>query len=188
MSAPITKKHIDAILKMSHSHIRNYVLPGLKSSLLGDSGKNGLVRILQGSCYQFEAVTPHSHRFDFVCQVLSGQVKNYVWKKALPMDYAEASDYQSTTLHYLGEIGNYATEPGPIEKWTWHSTDYAAGDWYSMKADEVHSIRFSRDAVVLFFEGPQISDKSIALEPVVDGGVIPTLLVKPWMFLKDFAL
>jgi hypothetical protein len=53
-----------------------------------------------------------------------------------------------------------------------------------MTADEIHSIFFGRDTSVLFFEGPNVSDTSIILEPVVDGETIPTFKVEPWAFKR----
>jgi hypothetical protein len=51
-----------------------------------------------------------------------------------------------------------------------------------MKDNGIHSISFSRDAVVLFIESASTKNKSSILEPVVNGKVIPTFEVKEWMF------
>jgi hypothetical protein len=53
-----------------------------------------------------------------------------------------------------------------------------------MTADQVHSIFFSRGAIVLFFEGSKESDTSIILEPFVNNEIVPTFKVEPWMFKK----
>lgn len=53
-----------------------------------------------------------------------------------------------------------------------------------MKAEEIHSITFSRGASVLFFEGPRKTDTSTVLEPVVDGETIPLFRTEPWMYGK----
>lgn len=62
------------------------------------------------------------------------------------------------------------------------STPYVHGDFYSMKASEIHSITFSRDALVLFFEGPEKATETLILEPFVDGQTVPTFQVQPWMY------
>jgi len=55
-----------------------------------------------------------------------------------------------------------------------------------MQAHEIHSIRFSRDAVVLFLEGPEIHEYSWLLQPVTgfpdNVNTCPTFRVEPWMF------
>jgi len=51
-----------------------------------------------------------------------------------------------------------------------------------MKHDEIHSITFSKGAKVLFFEGPQVSDKSVIIEPIINGQTVSTYDVAPWMF------
>jgi len=55
---------------------------------------------------------------------------------------------------------------------------------YSMRHDEIHSIVFGRGSQVLFFEGPEKTDKSTILEPVVKGLVIPTYENRDYMFNK----
>lgn len=37
--------HIDSIIAMSHSHVHNYVIPGLTSSLIGTPNHKGSVRL-----------------------------------------------------------------------------------------------------------------------------------------------
>jgi len=51
-----------------------------------------------------------------------------------------------------------------------------------MKADQMHSIDFSKGAKVLFFEGPRLSDTSEIIEPVVRGEVIRTYIKQDYMF------
>jgi hypothetical protein len=53
-----------------------------------------------------------------------------------------------------------------------------------MRYNEIHSIKFSKDAIVLFFEGPTVTDSSFVLEPVVEGEYIPTMTTEPWMFRR----
>lgn len=173
---------LKALQRMAHSPVRNYVIPGLTSSLIGAPSPQGTVRLFQNSRDHQEAVAPHSHRFDFQCWVLRGEVTNRLWRRMWNHPFAD--QYQATTLRYCGEIGKYASEPGEVEHWRYQDKTFTEGQCYSMSADEVHSIRFSRDAIVLFFEGPTVADRSIVLQPVVDGEVIPTAAVQPWMFQR----
>jgi hypothetical protein len=174
-------KKIDIIKQMKHSPLLNYAgVPGLTSWLIG-SGENGMVRLLECSRDHFEPVTPHSHRFDFVCEVLAGCVTNVLWKES---DDTSIDQYMVTELTYSGKPGEYTRGDHypafyrPIE------TRYAAGETYSMLHDQIHSIFFKRGTSVLFWEGPTISETSLVLEPFIEGDVVPTFEVKDWMF-KD---
>lgn len=174
---------IDALLRMAHSPVCNYVLPGLTSSLIGAPSDKGSVRLLLNEREHQESVTPHSHRFDFMCWVLRGSVRNRLWTESYDSD-READEYRTTTLRYGGEIGKYETEPGEVHRWRFSDAVFTEGQCYSMRSHEVHSIFFARRTVVLFFEGPATSDRSIAIEPVVKGETIRTLEVRPWMFSR----
>ncbi len=174
---------VDALLRMAHSPVSNYVLPGLTSSLIGSPSVHGTMRLFQNTRDHQETLTPHSHRFDFMCWVLRGSVRNRLWTKSYVSD-RDADEYRTTTLHYEGEIGKYAAKPADVHRWRYEDKQFSEGQCYAMRAHEVHSIFFSRRAIVLFFEGPSAADSSIVIEPVVDGETIPTLEVKPWMFQR----
>lgn len=178
---------LDALLKMAHSPVSNYVLPGLTSSLIGLPSPAGTMRLFQNSRDHQETLTPHSHRFDFMCWVLRGSVRNRLWTKSYASD-RDADEYRTTTLRYQGEIGKYASELGDVHRWRHEDKQFTEGQCYSMRAHEVHSIFFSRRAIVLFFEGPSVSESSIVIEPVVNGETIPTLEVRPWMFRRSAAM
>lgn len=173
--------NVTELLRMAHSPVRNYVLPGLTSSLIGAPSEHGVVRLFQNSRDHQETITPHSHRFDFQCWVLRGSVRNRLWRKSYAHD-PQADSYRTTVLRYAGEIGKYTTELCGVDRWVYSDRTFEEGQCYAMRAHEVHSIFFSRGATVLFFEGASIADCSIVIEPVVDGETIPTLEVKPWMF------
>lgn len=169
---------------MKHSPVRNYGgIPGLTSWLIGEPSPRGLVRLLECSRTHFEPIVPHSHRFDFACRVLRGKVRNIVWE---PSDTGD--EYETTEISYGGAPGSYG-EHRPVARSTWaFRTDvYHEDHAYSMDAHEVHSIFFERGTTVLFFEGPQIADTSIFLQPIVDNVVIPTFKVEPWMFQRGEA-
>lgn len=122
-------------------------------------------------------ITPHSHRFNFQCLVLRGSVVNTLF-----VGSDDGDEYQITETRYLGSPGKYATLKTDRSKYAASSTTYVYGDWYGMTHEEIHSISFSRDAVVLFIEGQQITDKSFYIEPHVGGETIPTMKTEPWMF------
>lgn len=174
---------LGAILRMAHSPLLNYVLPGLTSSLIGAPSPAGTVRLFQNSRDQQENITPHSHRFDFLCWVLRGMVTNRLWRVT---DDRERGDlFTASVLSYDGSPGKYTRDlADPPLRWAHFSRVYREGQCYSMRSHEIHSINFSRDAIVLFFEGPTVSETTQILEPYVDGEVIPTLEVKSWMFKR----
>jgi hypothetical protein len=166
--------------RMKHSPVHNYGgIPGITSWLIGAPGPNGLVRLLECSRDHFEPVVPHSHRFDFECRVLSGTVRNIIWTTDM-----EGDEYRTTSLRYAGAPGQYDKMDLGITRWAFQTKTYCEGDTYSMHWDEVHSIFFSRGTSVLFFEAAPETDRSIILQPVVDGETIPTFKVEDWMFKK----
>ncbi len=169
---------------MAHSKIHNYVLPGLTSSLIGGPTEDslGTVRLFEASREQHMEVTPHSHRFDFHCLVLQGTVTNILWTDS--DQWQDVDMYTTSELHYKGECGLYHSKITGNDFYRPIRTLYHAGDWYCMTHDQIHSVEFSRDAVVLFIEGPTISNMSVILEPCVNGDRIPTLKVESWMFQK----
>lgn len=172
---------MDVIRAMRKSKMRNYIVPGLSSSLL----TNGVVRLFEASREQHHDITPHSHRFDFACLVLRGHVVNRLWRQE-PSNTCDL--YIASQLIYHGEPGLYEMSVGDSAK-RYRYSDYThkKGEWYSMLHTEIHSITFSSDAIVLFFEGPMRTDKTTILEPA-DAGTharIPTFAVQPWMFQPE---
>lgn len=169
--------HIDLLQLMRTNTVRNYVIPGLDSSLL----ENGKVRLFESSREHAEPITPHSHRFDFFCIVIQGQVTNVTWE---PCEAHEGDEFQCSQLTYQGEIGQHDVSEVSRGYWRPASVRYKQGEIYSMRHNEVHSIYFKRDTKVVFFEGPQLTDHSLIIEPVVNGELIPTFQTQPWMFQK----
>jgi hypothetical protein len=174
---------IRQLLTMAHSPVHNYAIPGLSSWLIGQPGPAGTVRLFQCEREHQEAITPHSHRFDFQCWVLEGSVRNRIWKK-----HHDGDAFIESTLAYGGDVGKYAMQTADEPtRWGHEDRVYEAGQCYSMKADEVHSIYFSRGARVLFFEGPTKAHSSVILEPWVNNERVPTMEVRPWMFQRPAA-
>ncbi len=169
-------KHIDHILSMRQSMVRNYGLPAVDSSLIS----NGIVRLFESHREQQEAITPHSHKFNFSCLVLQGRVTNRIWTQCKKGD-----DFAVSKMHYLGDIGKYDQQYICDEKYSFTDSYYNEGDWYSMDHHEIHSIYFSAGCKVLFFEGEKITNDTIILEPSYRGKPIKTFEVKPWMFERE---
>ena len=173
------------LLQMAHSKIGNYVIPGLSSSLIGNPSEAGTVRLFECSRDHQEGVTPHSHRFDLMCWVLQGEVINRTWKKALFGEKPFSDLYERSTLSFQGSIGQYEIERSTQYHYVSEDITYLAGECYSMDCTDIHSIFFARNTKVLFFEGPTKTNKSVILEPVVEGVKVPTFKVEGWMFNRD---
>lgn len=179
---------MNVIESMETSRIRNYIIPGLDSYLLG----NGKVRLFKSNRQFSGAVTPHSHRFDFACLVMRGCVRNRIYKQVSPFD-AETQEYDEFTVRTLAletneSFGEYDKAAPDIYAvpFTSRTTEYVSGCWYTMKANEYHAIEFDRETDVLFFEGPQVSEYSKVLLPFIQGETIETMECdKPWMYLED---
>lgn len=173
-----------AIERMKSDRIQNYALPGLSSSLLGQ----GKVRVFEACRDIGEKITPHNHRYSLTGMVLKGSVVNTTW-----MTWDEqrpgADPYRVTRLYPEGGVeeaqpGQYLAQSDGAAQTVPSSRSYTEGTVYHLNSSEFHSITFSRDAVVLVFEGPVEQRCSEILQPIVDGEVVPTFRVEPWMFKK----
>lgn len=182
MTTSLTIKTLQA---QAHSPVRNYVIPGLTSWLLGEKRADGSVtRMFEMTREQQECIAPHSHRFDFTATVLRGSVVNRIWHSGIRNDNRGCDEYSATLATYCGEIGSYKKEKLPNRWLAFDDCVFEAENTYKMRAEEIHSIFFSRDTLVLLEEGPPKSDSSIYLEPVCYGEVVPTFKVEPWMFKR----
>lgn len=172
---------LDKIISaMANSQVHQYATPGLTSSLVGGNGC-GTLRLFESDRDTREWITPHSHRFDFACLVLAGEVENILFVRGYGPRLNRFAEGKLRPVS--GGLGHY--EVVRIGDWAGYgevSTTYKAGDIYSMQAKEIHTIRFSRGARVLFFEGPNISTESVFLEPYSNGKVVETFRTQPWMF------
>jgi hypothetical protein len=147
------------VLTMKTSPVKDYVIPGLESSLVG-AGVKGTVRLFSQERFHEEPITPHSHRFDFSCLVLRGQVENVEWTVAAETALFDADYYARTKLEHHGSFGKYNVYPEhnvPFKKYHRNKTTYSTGECYHMKAEDIHSIFFNRDALGPVLRGSQSS-------------------------------
>lgn len=179
----MTEEIINAIENMKNSSIRNYIVPGLTSSLIGGKGF-GKIRLFEMSRLQHMPIHPHSHCYDFTCIVLQGCVTNKIWGKCEKGREYEGDIYRP--VREEGGLGDYKRiSTGEDDFYSYDEVDYHVGEVYSMTHDQIHSIDFSSDAIVLFFEGPEVKKYHTSLIPVVDGQVIEPACDAAWQFLKD---
>lgn len=172
------KTDIEIVEKMLHGRVDNYVVPGLSSFLVG-GGEFGKVRLFHAKRQSREWITPHSHRFDLVCVVLDGTVTNRIFQPGFFGD-----EYSAGFLRSHG-MGKYeVNRTGQVAKYMEEERHHEAGSIYSMEASQIHNIEFSEGARVLFLEGPTKTMETVFLEPFIDGKVVPTFEVKPWMFQR----
>jgi hypothetical protein len=172
------RKHIG---DMSYNAIANYIVPGLYSGLIGqDPETPQKIRVFSNTRTQDMPITPHSHRFDLACMVMYGSVENTIFNRFHNSSYGDS--FMASELKYGGEPGKYERKENAIMYFTRFSRTYVAGQWYFMTHEDIHSIKFSKDAMVLVFEGDPKTDTTTILEPYVDGKVIPTFKVEDWMF------
>lgn len=173
---------IAGIEPMLNNKLGNYIVPGLDSAMVGDQDLLGKVRLFDTSERATrDEITPHSHRFDFVCLVLRGCVKNAVyWPDATGEQWCVSSITQVCGKEGLNSY-THVREEEPT-RFRREDTLYSVGNVYGMRHDQIHSIEFWKGTKVLFFEGPQITDTSHMIEPWVRGKVVPTFRTEPWMF------
>ena len=168
-----------------HSTIRNYIIPGLTSHLIGDwsDPTKERLRMFEMEIPQLTMIVPHSHRYDFHCRVVAGIVTNILWKEVTDPK-SDGIDMALSHLTYGGIPGQYEKRSIGLTRYTVVSSTYPAGATYCMKSDEIHSIVFCEGAKVLFWEGPQISNTTSILEPYVpEYGAVPLFKTEPWMFV-----
>jgi hypothetical protein len=172
---------VTALLQLKHSTLRNYIIPGLDSSLLATAGEHGCIRLFECSRDHQENITPHSHRFGFTCLVLAGVVRNFIWERD-----SQGDDFIASTLTYGGQPGAYdITRDEEPSRWSRYDNYYKEGDVYQMSCEQVHSIYFTRGTRVLFIEGPSVCNQTRIIEPFVNGERIPSFRVEDWMFRRE---
>lgn len=178
-------EHISkAVAGMISGRVSNYATAGLSSWQVGGP-ERGMVRLFTASRDTRDWITPHSHRFDFTCLVLRGTVTNVLYTVCETHSFRANAFAVGTVGAISGGMGRYHFKAGTDPVYFEDTThEYEAGDTYSMLSHEVHSIRFSKGAEVLFFEGPTYVPTSVVLEPWVDGARVPTFRTEPWMFVR----
>ena len=167
-----------------HSPINNYIVPGLISWLVGEPNeKGGLTRIFEMTREQMTLITPHSHRFGFECRVVQGSVEQTIWTPQ-PISADQFDLFSAEEVRYLGEPGKYESVVQQQFRFSPNTVVYKQGERYSMTHNDIHSIRFGKNTIVLLKELGDQSDETITLKPIVDGEVIDTMKVEPWMFRR----
>jgi hypothetical protein len=170
--------------EMQGSKLGNYIVPGLESWLLNN--KEAKTRIFVNTREQVQYIAPHTHRYAFAAYVLRGYVQNTIWQYA-PEERPGYDLFTITQLGYSGNPGRYPNREEFSHGWFAPVVSrYGPGEWYLMEHDDYHSIRFSRDAVVIMFEGPERRDSSYVLEPCVNDETVATAVTASWMF-KELA-
>lgn len=183
----IWKQGVDLLKKhMASNPISNYVIPGLTSSLIGDGEGHGKVRLFSQSRMHEEPICPHSHRFSFMSIVLQGTVKQHMWYAANATNpEADLYSFDKLVKDMSEPFGKYNRHKDVRQRYMQRVTkEYKQGDAYYMSYLDIHSIEFSKNAEVLFLEGPEVYNESIIMQPIIDGEIIPTFKVEPWMFQR----
>lgn len=169
---------VNILKAMASGTIYNYIAPGLCSHLLGREGSK--VRMFQMTRPQDFHISPHSHRFNFFSIVMRGWARNHLY---VPTDSEEEGHPYSIQRYTPSGFGlPYKIETLEQAYFRKETTHYPAGSSYGMQFTEYHSIEFSEDAIVLFFEGPMINEFSNFLEPMAHGKIIPLFSIPDWMY------
>lgn len=176
------KRHL---LDMGYDSLHNYIVPGLVSTLIAeDPHASSKVRLFRNTRTQDQHITPHGHRFDLACMVLQGTVENTIYA-TIPYSHGGTSytdEFAVSRIRYLGTPGRYDRDDAGFNHYARTTSLYQPGQWYFMDYTAIHSIKFSKDALVLVFEGDSKTDETFILEPVVNGKAIRTFNVEDWMF------
>lgn len=176
---------IHHLLDMGYGSMANYIVPGLTSTIIGQDplpSASAKIRIFRNTRTQDMPITPHSHRFDLACMVLQGSVDNTTYQQYAAGMEKYADEFMVSKLVYGGEAGKYEREEIETRHYGRITKTYQSGQWYFMTHTDIHSIKFSKDAVVLVFEADSVTDESLILEPHVDGRTMRTFRVEDWMF------
>jgi hypothetical protein len=161
--------------------INNYIIPGLRSTLLVDrTTSGGRVRRFDMLREQEYFIVPHDHRYNFDCFVLDGGVTHYTY------DLEKAQKENATHVIVPYDHADHAID---TEQPTWVKAymcteSFRAGDRYSLSHADFHSVRFSSGASVLFIEGAQQKPGSSCLLPYSDGRICNTFLWDDWMMTE----
>lgn len=165
----------------AHSVIHNYVIAGLDSYLIGDIENR--TRLFHMTRNQVDYITPHSHKFDLECEVLHGEVINTIFTQR--DEGYEGDAFLKSSIMYLGEAGSYRKSPhGEVKIFTMESTTYQAGDVYHLKHDQIHSIQFTKGAMVKITEGVKQDDFTEILEPFSNRRIVKNFKVHDGLFVK----
>lgn len=158
--------------------LRNYIVPGLYSTLLATTLDGGKLRLFDATREQEHYVVPHNHRYDFTAFVLRGTVEQLTYD-VHHVDRAE--DAKWAAVQYLQREGRLDRNSWGYFNGVIRRETHTAGYSYRMHSKEWHSIRFGAGAQVLMAEGRTKDAYSSVLLPMVEGKLCDTFVVHPWM-------
>ena len=95
---------------------------------------------------------------------------------------SNSDEWMLCSLNYGGSPGEYTQTPGPIGRYAKDIRRYVSGSSYDLSHTQIHSVRFSRGAVVVITETAQRTDTTHILLPVAYGKAVPTFKVESWMY------
>lgn len=157
------------ILSMADESTRivNHVEHGLDSTLLSE----GMFRVFTAN-YETQVRLPHSHKYDFACLVLKGSVLNRTYTPIENSKYKENNELHAEYCVTIqtGQLGDYKFNRQQRQAFQISEKLHSEGEWYQMTSEDIHTIRFSKGAVVLFIEGPAKTDQVEVLFPYASNG------------------
>lgn len=164
---------LDFIADTAHNRVSNYVVPGLDSVLL----ENSKTRLFEATRTQQAFVTPHTHRYNLFSVVLQGWATNTIYEPATCGERFAKSSIGAEEFEYepdtIGKIGFYNPE----------TKTHRQGESFYLTYNQIHTIEFSKDALVLIVESPEIKTPQFILQPVNHkGDILDIFTVKDWMF------
>ena len=160
--------------------LEDYIVPGLRSTELARLAAGGMIRLFEMSHEQEFFVVPHDHRFGFNCYVLRGTA----WNTIYHVREADCALDQAThaAAPYLRSSHSLDLRSVRLMRCELETVPYGEGSWYSMEHSAFHTIEFTKDARVLFIEGPEEkSGPNSCLLPVVNGKIYNTFFWGAWM-------
>jgi hypothetical protein len=162
----------------AHSVIHNYAIAGMDSYIIGDPADR--TRLLHMTRHQLDYVTPHSHKTDLTCTVLNGMVINTIFTKGKGGDY-----FIKTPLIYQGEAGKYVKQKSQAKKmYVLDIKGYHSRQQYSMPYYDIHSIWFTKGAMLLLKSGDVVTDATFILEPYSNFRHVQNFHVHKGLFKK----
>lgn len=162
----------------SRAVLLNYIVPGLKSTLLATLPAGGVLRVFEMTREQESEIVPHNHRYDFQCYVLEGFVQHTVYHISDDEPKHRATHaivpYSRLTHELDRDVATHVRARAETKM-------YEAGSTYGLNSAEFHRVRFSYGAKVLFHEGNSLTETSSVLVPYCNGEICDSYVWRDWM-------